>query len=312
MEVDEYLLSCDVKFIRWVDDYLIFGNSEHDVVSGLYQLGSRLNQTQGLSLNSAKTRLRRSEEYRENVLMNTDPTAELRNKIIDVVFGGDPYAEIDYQSLTNEEKKAIDAVDAAAILEDALKGDIVDLKSVKFVLTVLSAFRRPDLVGPVLDNLHRLLPVADNVAMFLDCLDQVDEAGHPEIGKRVISYLTSGHFVPDFQRIWLLDPFTKSKNWNNLVEIRKFARDDKNRFVRRQAILALRQAGARSALLDAKSSLDDSRDWEQRAILYACSKLPKDECEAIVNHAGGHGGIWTIHDCLKKSVLLYVKKATSV
>jgi septum formation topological specificity factor MinE len=122
IEVDEYLLSCDVEFIRWVDDYLIFADSEHQVVSGLYRLGTRLNQTQGLSLNAAKTRLRLCKEYRYQVLLPDDPTADLRKKIINVVFGGNPYVEIDYESLTDEEKQAIDALDAEATLEEALKG----------------------------------------------------------------------------------------------------------------------------------------------------------------------------------------------
>ncbi len=112
--------------------------------------------------------------------------------------------------------------------------------------------------------------------------------------------------------MWLLDPFTKSTNWNNLIEIRKLARDAKNRFVRRQAILGLRQIADRSALLDAKSALDDRRDWEQRAILYACSRLPKDECEAIITQAGGYGGAWSMADCLKKAVIAYMKAETAV
>jgi Reverse transcriptase (RNA-dependent DNA polymerase) len=307
VEVDEYLLSCDVEFIRWVDDYLIFADSEHQVISGLYRLGSRLNHTQGLSLNAAKTRLRLCGEYLHYGLRRDDPTAELRQKIIDVVFGGAPYVAINYDALSDDEKQAIDKLDVEATLEGALEGDIVDLKSVKFILRVLSAFRRPDLVDPVLNNLHRLLPVADSVAKFFDVLDQVEGAGHFAIGTRILSYLTSGEFVPDFQAMWLLDPFTKSTNWNNLVELRKLARDAKNRFVRRQALLGIRQTGERSALLDAKSSLEDSLDWEQRAILYACSKLPKDECDAIITQSGGHGGNWTINDCLRKAVLSYLK-----
>jgi Reverse transcriptase (RNA-dependent DNA polymerase) len=311
IEVDEYLLSCDIEFVRWVDDYWIFGNSEHEVVAGLFRLGERLNQTQGLSLNAAKTRVRRAEKFVQEVLRRDDPVAELRSKIMDVVLGDrDPYEEIDYESLTDEQKEAIDALDARKTLEDALEGDLVDLKVVKFILTFLSAFRRPDLVDLVLDNLPRLLPVGDSVAKFFDALDDAEEAGHPEIGKRIIEYIGSESFVPDFQAMWLLDPFTKSINWNNLVDLRKIARDAKNRFVRRQAILGLRQLGDRSALLDAKSALADRRDWEQRAILYACSRLPKDECDAVIAQSGGYGGSWTVSDCLKKAVLAYMKVPT--
>ena len=294
IEVDEYLLSCDIEFVRWVDDYWVFGASEAQVVSGLFRLGERLNQTQGLSLNPAKTRIRTCVQFIQDVLNRDDPVADMRSQIMDVVIEEDgPYAEIDYDSLSPEQKEAIDALDARSTLEGALDGDLVDLKAIKFILTFLSAFRRPDLVDLVLDNLPRLLPVGDSVAKFFDALDDAEEASHSAIGKRILEYIGGNDFVPDFQAMWLLDPFTKSTNWNNVIEIRKLARESKNRFVRRQSILGLRQIADRSSLLDAKSALDDRRDWEQRAILYACSRLPKDECEAVISQAGGYGGTWS-------------------
>jgi hypothetical protein len=219
------------------------------------------------------------------------------------------YEEIDYDDLTKEQKAAIDSVDAERILSEALQGDFVDLRAVKFVLRFLSAFRRPDLVDPVLNNLPKLLPVTDSVAKFFDVLDEVEDAAHAEIGGRLLEYITGELFVPDFAAMWLLDPFTKSNKWNNLPELRKIARDAKNRLVRRQAMLGLNQSGSRSALLDAKSMLDDSRDWEERAILFACSELPRDEFDAMVTHVGGHGGQWTPGDVLRKAVLVFCKSA---
>jgi Reverse transcriptase (RNA-dependent DNA polymerase) len=308
VEVDEYLLSCDIEFVRWVDDYSIFGESEADVVSGLFRLGERLNQTQGLSLNASKTRIRTCETFSEKVLQREDPVAELKEKILGIASDdGNPYARIDYDSLTDEQKEAVDGLDVRSTLEKALDRDLVDLKSIKFILTFMSAFRRPDLVDLVLDNLPRLLPVADSVAKFFDALDDAEEAAHADIGARIMKYINSDGFVPDFQAMWLLDPFTKSTNWNNTLELRKLARDATNRFVRRQAVLGLRQIGERSALLDAKSALDDRRDWEQRAILHACSRLPKDEAEAIATQVGGHGGTWSVTDCLRKAVVAFMK-----
>jgi hypothetical protein len=311
-EVDEYLISCGVEYLRWTDDYLVFGNSEEEVVSALHRLGERLNQTQGLSLNPAKTRVRTTTEYLQHALRFDDSTHSLRatiDEILTDVTG--PYDEIDYDELTDEQKAAIDKVDARRILSDALEGDLVDLRAVKFVLRFLSAFRRPELVEPVLENLSKLLPVADSVAKFFDLLDEIAEAAHKDIGSRLLKYIAGEQFVPDFQAMWLLDPFTKSSNWNNLPELRQIARESKNRFIRRQATLGLYCSGSRSALLDAKSRLDDSRDWEERAILFACSRLPKDEYEAIVGHVGGHGGQWTMADVLRKAVLIYAKSLES-
>ena len=84
IEVDEYLLSCDIEFVRWVDDYWVFGTSEPQVVSGLFRLGERLNQTQGLSLNPAKTRIRTTAQFIHQVLHRDDPVADLRSQIMDV------------------------------------------------------------------------------------------------------------------------------------------------------------------------------------------------------------------------------------
>jgi hypothetical protein len=309
LEVDEHLLSFDIEFLRWADDYLVFGNTEEEVVTALHRLGTRLHRTEGLSLNAAKTRVREAIEYFNHALaFEEDSDRLLRQKIGDIINTG-AYADmLNIDDLTDEQKDALNAVDAEGILNEALESALVDLKAVKFVLRFLSAIRRPELVEPVLNNLARLLPVSDSVARFFDALDQVEDTSHAEIGKRILQFLVSDqYFVPEFQEMWLLAPFTTSGNWNNASELRKLARDATNRFVRRQAILAMRQVGSRSALLDAKSALDDSRDWEQRAILYACSRLPQDEFSAVISQMGGTGGNWTYSDALRKAVLLYGK-----
>lgn len=310
IEVDEYLLSCDIEFVRWVDDYFIFGESEHEVVSGMFRLGERLHQTQGLSLNSAKTRLQKCKAYAENVLQRVDPIEEWRRATIETVLGNwGWYDEIGIDDLSDEQVEAIDAVDARYILENALEGDLVDLRAVRFILAFLAAFNRPNLAGLVIDNLPLLSPLGESVAKFLNALDETEETDHGEIGKRVVDYVMGESFVPEFQAMWLLDPFAKSSRWGNLNALRKIARDARSPLVRRQAILGLRQTGDRSALLDAKSCLGDARDWEERAILLACARLPKDERDAVIAQAGGVGGEWTAANCLKKSILAFVKSA---
>ena len=314
IEVDEYLLSCDVEFVRWVDDYFIFGDSEQEVVAGTFRLGERLDQTQGLSLNSAKTHLQKTDSYSENILHRVDPAEEWRQSIVDGILDGMSWYDdmVGIDQLTDEQLEAIDDVDARVMLEEALEGDLVDLKTVRLILSFLATFQRPELADLVIDNLPRLSPLSEGVARFLDALADVEDADHPSIGERIIGYLASGTFVPEFQAMWLLDPFTKSANWNNLIFLRKTARDAHSLLVRRQAILGLLQSQDRSAILDAKSSLDDARDWERRAILFACAGLPKDERDAVVSQAGGAGGQWDVRNCLEKAVLAYVKAGNSL
>jgi len=313
IEVDEYLISCDVEFVRWVDDYFIFGNSEEEVVSGMFRLGERLDQTQGLSLNSAKTRLQTCDKYLEFTLHRADPVETWREETLEEILGTwSWYDEIDIDDLTEEQLDALDAVDAREILETALDGDIVDLRTIQLILAFLSTFQRPDLAPLVLDNLSLLSPLGESVARFLSALDEIEDADHEAIGKSVLDYVNRDAFVPEHQAVWLLEPFALSSSWDNLNELRKLARNARSAMMRRQAILGLRQTGDRSALLDVKSSIDDARDWEERAILLACGRLPQDEREAVVKQAGGAGASWTRGNCLKKSVLVWVLSGKGV
>jgi hypothetical protein len=281
IEVDDYLKSHGLNFIRYVDDMVFFGKTYKECLQALYILAERLEQTQGLSLNMAKTKIMKTEELVAQATDPDDVNASLRSRIIEEVFGGDPYNEVDYEDLDDEQKALLDSVNAKKLLEDALAEDLVDLPMVTFVLNMLASLRRPEHIDIVLENLDRLLPVSDTVARFLGVFDALDPASRAKIGSQLLAYVRGSEFVPDFQAVWLLEPFAESPGWNGLADLRTIARDHKNRYVRRQAILALGLIGDRSALLDLKSSIDDSKDWEWRAILHACHSLPADERTAF-------------------------------
>lgn len=309
VEVDEYLMHQDIDFVRFVDDYTIFANSEPECLKGLFILGSRLQETQRLSLNMAKTRIMTSLDFRIQLAEPTNADEILRKKIIDKVFGGDPYAQVDYEKLSDEQKALIDQLDAKQIIEQALAADVADLTAIRFVLNVLSALKRPELIDPVLDNLSRLSPVSDAVARFLNVFDKAKAADRIKIGKRILAYLREADFIPDFQSLWLLEPFANSKEWDNIVNLRSIASEHKNRFVRRQAILALGQIGKRSALLDVKSSLNNAKDWEWRAIIFACRNLPRDERDAFYRSIPVMGE-WKLDNLITKAIIQYGKQVS--
>ncbi|MDD4592555.1 MAG: hypothetical protein PHG06_19350 [Parabacteroides sp.] len=76
--------------------------------------------------------------------------------------------------------------------------------------------------------------------------------------------------------------------------------------IRRQAILALGETGDRSSILDVKVRAGETVDWEQRAIIYACRKLPKDEKTAFLDHVTVPGE-WKIDSLLRKAVKIFAK-----
>jgi Reverse transcriptase (RNA-dependent DNA polymerase) len=306
IEVDDFLRSHGLNFIRYVDDMVFFGKTSKECLQALYILAERLEQTQGLSLNMAKTKILRTEAL---VVQATDPddvNASLRNRVIEDVFGGDPYNEVDYDDLDQDQKALLDSVNAQKLLEGALSEDLVDLPMVTFVLNMLASLRRPEHIDIVLENLDRLLPVSDTVARFIGVFDALDVTSRMKIGSRLLSYIQGAEFVPDFQAMWLLQPFAESSGWNGQTDLRNIARDHKNRYVRRQATLALGLIADRSALLDLKSSIDDSKDWEWRAILRACHDLPIDERRAFFSKLA-RSVEWKVETLTDKATIEYIR-----
>jgi len=281
VEVDDFLRDHEVQFVRYIDDYVFFGSGEAECLRALYSLGERLHSTQGLSLNMAKTKVLTAEDFAAELAPPEDPESVLQRRIIEDIFGNDPYAEIDPSELTEQQKDLIRQFDPRRMLEIALEGDIIDVRAIKFVLNLLAALRRPDHIDAVLHNLDRLQPASEAVARFLSLVEFDDDNQRIEVGQRVLAYVREGEFVPDFQSVWLLEPFARSGRWDNLHELRVLARDFRNRLVRRQAALALGHLRDRSALLDLRSRVYEAQDWEMRAILFACRGLPRDEREAF-------------------------------
>jgi hypothetical protein len=281
IEVDAFLISREIRFIRFVDDYTIFCNSEPEALEALFELGDRLLISEGLTLNMAKTRVWPAESFRAFRVGPRSPEDEVRDQIFETVFEGNIYAVVEYDELDDFQRRLVDEADVRAWVDTALAGEPADLRTIKFVLNFLSALRRPELVEPVLDNLSRLSPVSEAVARFLGMLDDLEYADREKVGRRLLDYITANPHCPPYQVLWLLAPFTKSTAWDCIHELRRIARDARSPLIRRQAILALGASRDRSAILDAKLGFDGSRDWEARAIVFASRHLPEDEREAF-------------------------------
>ncbi|MGD0766075.1 MAG: RNA-directed DNA polymerase [Dehalococcoidia bacterium] len=311
VEVDDFLRSQGLSFVRYIDDYVFFGTNEADCLRSLYLLGQRLDSTQGLSLNMAKTRLLSAEQFGSELAPPEDPTSALQSRIIEEVFGGNPYAEIDPAKLTKQQKDLISNLDSSRMLLLALEGDIIDPRAVKFVLNVLAGLRQPKHIEVVLQHLGRLQSVSEAVARFLNLVEFEHDVQRTDTAQKVLAYLRSGPFVPDYQSIWLIEPFARSGKWDHVNELRAIARDSRSRLVRRQAALALGHVGDRSALLDLKSSLGDAQDWEWRAILFACRSLPRDERNALWR-SQALGGDWRPENLVAKATVEYARHQAAI
>ena len=300
LPVDEYLVSIGATFVRWRDDYLLFGHSAAELASMLRRLSVHLRETTGLGLNGAKTRVDATDGLVEELLCRQSTGgASLSDEQI-LVTG--PYEGLSYEELTPQQRRVVDDIDEGDVLATALRGHCADMRPLKFLLAVLPPARRVQMVGPLLAHLPGLLPICDSVAKFLQPLDDV-EARQPDAGRRLLDLATgTTPYVSPHQAMWLLAPFATSTNRKHVPRLQVLASQSSSLFVRRQALLGLRSIGHPSALVGAKHRLRDARDWEQQAILHACGILTKPEADALAGSVGCMGQAWDGENALLKAI----------
>ena len=67
IDVDSTLRSLQIEFIRFADDYVILAKNVEDAEYGIRALAETLYLNHGLTLQTAKTRIRTSKEYLDSI-----------------------------------------------------------------------------------------------------------------------------------------------------------------------------------------------------------------------------------------------------
>ena len=186
IDTDSTLLSFDVDFLRFTDDYVIFGETPEDAEYGIRVLGETLCMNHGLTLQTAKTKILKGSEYVEHYLTTHSAKEEERRKLLDLV--GDYDHAFSYEQMDAEQQRQIDAMNLSQMLTDALaEGENVDFKEVSFILGRLSALEKPELIPIVLSNLERLAPVAHSVAAFFKRFGDMEKKTERRLPRRCSS-----------------------------------------------------------------------------------------------------------------------------
>lgn len=85
IDVDAYLHSNKIDFVRWVDDYNIFCKSEYEAQSTLFSLGEWLFSNHGLTLQSAKTKILPVTRFIDEVLSIPEDQLSDRDAAVSVL-----------------------------------------------------------------------------------------------------------------------------------------------------------------------------------------------------------------------------------
>jgi len=280
IDVDSALRAHGVDFVRFVDDFVIFGKSYEAVEESLHFLGEKLFLNHGLTLQTAKTDIYTSKEFKKKFLSSEFPEKEATRRRLIEIMTGNEYEERSYEELDDDEKAEIDAINLTEMLEEALSpSQVIDYREVSFILGRLSALKQPELIPIVLKNIHRLYPIAHSVAAFFQEFVSLRTRERKRIAKTLLRPLTSNRGIqpPVYYAIWILNLFYNNPAWNHADDLLNIFQRHPSQLVKRHAALALSASGSRVHALALKEHFPSAPPLLKTAILIGTKSLGDDE-----------------------------------
>lgn len=171
-QIDSLLISKDIDFIRYADDYYLFADTADKAFQSLVILTRLLIDNQGLQLQKSKTRIMSSAEFlSSNPLSHDDdagvapPLGEARQALLSINVHYDPYsptADEDYQAV----KAELDRYPIMEIIRAELKKSRVDVTLARRLISIvryLDGALLDDAIKTLIENNDILYPVYFNV-----------------------------------------------------------------------------------------------------------------------------------------------------
>jgi hypothetical protein len=277
VDVDSTLLSFDIDFVRFTDDYVFFGQTPEDAEFGIRVLGETLFTNHGLTLQTAKTRILKGTEYIDRYLTTHSAKEEGRRKLLELV--GDYDEAVSYDDMNEEQKREIDAMNLSEMLTDALaEGENVDFREVSFILGRLSALEKPELIPIVLNNIERLAPVAHSIAAFFRKFSSLEDTTRNQAATLLLDpILRNSKYASEYYAIWVLSIFANNAHWNHAESLLKILRETRSDAVRRFSALALATSGTRAQVVHVRQYLSSASSLCRTALMLASSRMGVDE-----------------------------------
>ncbi len=243
-DIDEYLVSKRVDFVRWVDDLNVFAPSLTAAKRIVLDLSEWLYESHGLTPQSGKTHFLDVESYRRRFLLTIEEQlSDKKDSLYQLLF--------DHEYALDEEdvEEVMGDVQVVALIEmlvDAMReDDSVDYRVVGFVVRRLRGMRldcavASEVLEVLVENIDRLMPVIDAVAQLVVALLKRTKAPK-RIARKLFQSLHRAKV--NHHAIWMLTILEKERRWNFTEQLAKAYRSADCDAVRRFAALAIAQSG---------------------------------------------------------------------
>ena len=285
--IDNTLVAYGLKFIRFVDDILVFVESEGDARLALFRIATALDKQQRLMLQKHKTQILTATEFRalckkmvEDRPINSDEESLLR--IVKKYSGGNPYKTISYETMKKKHWKLLSEENISSIIDEYLDEPEPDYIRLRWFYRRLSQIGHPGAVSVSLERIGQLGPCFAQICSYFASLQSVTPEKWNEIGIRLLNLLNTGQVrESEFFRLSILSLFSINSHLDHF-EILASLYKTSDQFVRREIILVGFRNGFVDWLRQYKEDFDGMDPWQKRAFLLSCSKFSSDERKSFL------------------------------
>lgn len=280
--IDQLLLALEIDYVRFNDDFRIFVKSERDGYRALVALADALYTMHGLTLQPQKTTILTREEFGTRYQIDPEDRelnslSEKFEELVRALDLDDPYEEIDYDDLDEDQKELVDSMNLIELFRETIDDEgEPDTALLRFILRRLAQLKDNEVVDEALDNIRRLHHVFPDIVEYVRALD-LDQREKRRIGGRLLTLMrdTAIGDLPCHQ-IWGYDLFATDSGWNHADQFMRLLNRAQDDWQKRQLILALGRSGQRPWFQRNWRSLLDWPLWSRRAFLAAASCQPAD------------------------------------
>ena len=287
--IDQSLLLRNYEFNRYADDIAIFCNSEEEARVIVYQLAGILDKQQRLILQRQKSKIYHIGEFQQicELMLKDNPLNELEEKITVVLrkhSGGNPYTKVSYVVLSPEEQELFNKERIESLIKEYLDNDNPNFPRLRWLYRRLIQSGTTHAIEFSIKNMDKLIPAISDVCHYLISVADGCEKDWKIIGEDVLNLLDKELIKSnEFFQISLLNLFVNNPRLNHfdkLIEIYKTSSDN----IRRKVIFSAFSAKADAWIRELKEECPKFDAWNKRALIIACSRLPKDEKEHFLKY----------------------------
>lgn len=269
IEIDNYLISKNIDFCRFVDDYKIFAKNASEAHKNLAILVERLNK-EGLFLNFSKTNIKEliknDDKQKQEKKQDKNFNVEVFNKIIRGYSGLIP---LKFRELSDSEKNKFtneDEDENILKLKDTL---LIDPKEFIVTIKIIVAKEKYDRlseISEIIDRFPQFIPYY--VDILIKYASKIPQNTINKIKNSMSKWITDNE-IPEYIKVYVIRLFSIEEFKDKEIVFRAFRNLKRNAgdYIGRAILESLENDLNRGEVIEIRDYYTRADIWEKREIL---------------------------------------------